>query len=449
MKAKSGAYAVSLSVAAAILLLSNHADAVPSFARQTGVSCAVCHVTAFGPALTAFGRDFKLKGYTASNGVQQKIPPVSGMVLGSFTHTKADQDGGAAPGFGDNDNVVMDEASVFYAGRITDKIGVFSQVTYDGAAHHGIAWDNMDIRFADSGKIGQTDIVYGLSLNNAPTVQDLWSSTPVWGFPYVGSPLAPTPAAAPILEGAFDTQVAGVSAYAMFNNLLYTEVGAYKMLSKKWQRNFGISSDDVDSESPINGLAPYGRVNLQHDFGPHYLAVGLVGMTAEVEPGGDSSAGTDRYTDIGADTSYQWNTGAHIVTANLSFIHEQQDLDASHTLGNASSTSNSLNTVRANAGWVYQQTYSLSGGPFFINGDSDNLVYADSRTGSPDSQGYILQAEYIPFGKGDPMNSWTNLRFGLQYTYYSKFDGSSDDYDGSGRSAQDNNTLYAFAWLSF
>jgi hypothetical protein len=456
MKTESGVVAASLSVAAAVLLLSSHAEAVPSFARQTGVACAVCHVTAFGPALTAFGRDFKLKGYTASSGVQQKLPPVSAMVLGSFTHTKADQDGGAAPGFGDNDNVVMDEASVFYAGRITDKVGVFSQVTYDGVAHHGIAWDNMDVRFADSGKLGQTDVTYGLSLNNAPTVQDLWSSTSVWGFPAVSSALSPTPAAAPILEGAFDTQVAGVSAYAMFNNLLYTEVGAYKMLSRKWQRNLGISSDDVDSESPINGMAPYGRVKIQHDFGPHYVSAGLIGMTAEVEPGGDSSAGTDRYTDYGVDGSYQCTKGANIFTADLSFIHEKQELDASYALNAASITSNHLNSFKANLGWVYQQTYALSTGAFIIDGDQDNfvpdatrVVYTDSIDDVPESTGYTLQVEYIPFGKGDPMTSLANLRLGLQYTYYTKFNGDADDYDGAGRSAQDNNALYAFAWLSF
>ncbi|MCF6173328.1 MAG: substrate-binding domain-containing protein, partial [Campylobacteraceae bacterium] len=38
------------------------AMAIPSFARQTGLSCAACH-TVF-PELTSFGRQFKLNGYT-------------------------------------------------------------------------------------------------------------------------------------------------------------------------------------------------------------------------------------------------------------------------------------------------------------------------------------------------------------------------------------------------
>lgn len=36
--------------------------AIPSFARQTGLACDVCH-TVF-PHLTPFGRNFKIHGYT-------------------------------------------------------------------------------------------------------------------------------------------------------------------------------------------------------------------------------------------------------------------------------------------------------------------------------------------------------------------------------------------------
>ena len=43
----------------AVLCL-EYAHAVPSFARQTGLSCNVCHSNA--PELTAFGRDFRLRG---------------------------------------------------------------------------------------------------------------------------------------------------------------------------------------------------------------------------------------------------------------------------------------------------------------------------------------------------------------------------------------------------
>jgi hypothetical protein len=40
------------------------------------------------------------------------------------------------------------------------------------------------------------------------------------------------------------------------------------------------------------------------------------------------------------------------------------------------------------------------------------------------------------------------VRVGLQYTGYSKFNGGGNDYDGSGRNASDNNTLFGFLWVA-
>ena len=42
--------------------LKPEASAVPSYSRQTGLPCAICHYAP--PELTPFGRKFKLEGYT-------------------------------------------------------------------------------------------------------------------------------------------------------------------------------------------------------------------------------------------------------------------------------------------------------------------------------------------------------------------------------------------------
>jgi hypothetical protein len=61
-----------------------------------------------------------------------------------------------------------------------------------------------------------------------------------------------------------------------------------------------------------------------------------------------------------------------------------------------------------------------------------------------------VQLEYVPFGK---MNSWgrpyLNVRLGLQYTGYLKFNGGTSNYDGVGRSASQNNSLFAYYWFLF
>ena len=56
---------VRLAAIAYLLLGLEQAYAVPSFARQTGLSCNVCHSNP--PELTAFGRNFKLKGYVLTD----------------------------------------------------------------------------------------------------------------------------------------------------------------------------------------------------------------------------------------------------------------------------------------------------------------------------------------------------------------------------------------------
>ena len=91
------------------------AFAVPSFAIQTGQPCAACHIGAFGPQLTPYGRDFKLHGYIANDGKDHGLP-LALTTQTSFTHTLQPQPGGAAPGFRDNDNFAVDQLSLYYAG---------------------------------------------------------------------------------------------------------------------------------------------------------------------------------------------------------------------------------------------------------------------------------------------------------------------------------------------
>jgi hypothetical protein len=141
--------------------LSAQSEAVPSFARQTGMACAACH-TVF-PELTPFGREFKLNGYVLDNIKQitgidtsnrqtlaiNSLPPVSMMLQVSYTHTAAALPDSALTGAlaKDGDVLFPDQLSLFYAGKIADELGAFVQLTYDGAADH-FAIDNTDIRYA-------------------------------------------------------------------------------------------------------------------------------------------------------------------------------------------------------------------------------------------------------------------------------------------------------------
>ena len=58
--------------------------------------------------------------------------------------------------------------------------------------------------------------------------------------------------------------------------------------------------------------------------------------------------------------------------------------------------------------------------------------------------------EFIPFGKiNSILRPYLNVRTGLQYTMYTRFNGGTSNYDGNGRSASQNDTLYGYVWLAF
>jgi hypothetical protein len=106
-------------------------------------------------------------------------------------------------------------------------------------------------------------------------------------------------------------------------------------------------------------------------------------------------------------------------------------------------------------GW-YDLTYALYGTYFATWGNKDPTLYAPaptsgSRTGRPNSNGWIVELDYLPFNKsgGPSFWPWFNPKFIVQYTLYTEFNGASRNYDGSGRRASDNNTLYVAAWFPF
>src|SRR6266566_9385429 len=133
-----------LLVLGVLFSLTSQANAVPSFAEQTGQRCSACHVGGLGPQLTPFGRQFKLGGYTMRAGPDFTIP-LAGMVVASIVQTQKDQPSPPAPHFATNDNVALDQASIFVAGGFGAHFGGFSQFTYNGV-DRSFAWDQLDLR---------------------------------------------------------------------------------------------------------------------------------------------------------------------------------------------------------------------------------------------------------------------------------------------------------------
>jgi hypothetical protein len=423
------------------------ARALPSYARQTGQTCAFCHTGL--PELTPQGREFKLNGYVQGGGDEKGLPRIAAMIQGGFTRTQADMPG-ANPHFGPNNNFELTQASLFYGGAIwaDQGLGAFIQGTYDGVARQ-FTWDNLDVRLAKQTELFGQDLTYGFTLNNNPSVQDVWNTTPAWRYPFFSSGLAATPGAAAIVDGGFGQQVLGLGGYLWWNHMVYAEISGYRTLSFSTERALGVPAAGTSS---FDGIAPYWRLAVEPSWGPHSLELGTFGMYAEVNPGRITSFGTDKFTDVGFDTQYQFNSNPHSVGVQLSYIHEYQDLHATFGMTGSSNAHNHLDTFQAKASYFYDHVYGVNVAYFNISGSKDLGLNGGlpSNNGSPNSDGWVFEANYIPFSNGGPSWwPWLNARIGLQYTLYNHFNGGTANFDGAGHSASGNNTLYLYGVLAF
>ena len=436
-----------------LILPATPAGAVPAFAAQTGQPCQACHVGGFGPQLTPVGRNFKLRGYTQRT--TSFSVPLSAMAVASYLRTDKAQDPPPAPGFHANDNSVVDQVSLFFAGGFGPHLGAFVQATYDGVGK-AYTWDNLDLRATTTAQIKGVEVVLGTSLNNSPGVQDAWNTLPAWGYPYTDSALAPSPTAAPLLSGALAQTTLGVTAYAWINSELFLEAGAYGSPQANTLARLGA---DPTSPGDIDGLAPYGRIALQRSLGGGTVEVGAFGLQADVHPGRDRSTGrTDRFTDLGVDASYQraLETG-DVVSLNARYLHERGSLDATCALAipsgggppPGSCSRSSLNDARIDASYYWRNKLGATVAAFDTWGSANPTLFPDARTFRPDSSGVIFQVDGTPFGDREQPARRVNLRVGVQYIAYARFNGARTNLDGAGANASDNNSLRIFAWFAY
>ena len=133
--------------------------------------------------------------------------------------------------------------------------------------------------------------------------------------------------------------------------------------------------------------------------------------------------------------------GQAIQIRRLHYRRQNYDMPDPMMMGATMPVSNSSKVFRINGSCVYQRKYGATLGYFSITGNADANQYMmgevmGSRTGTPDTKGYVAEIDYLPMEK---------IKLALQYTAYSKFNGASTDYDGFGRNAADNNTVYVLA----
>lgn len=435
-----------------VILPEPNAHAVPSYSRQTGLSCSTCHYAP--PELTPFGRKFKLEGYTFTTKSQVSDDkkdhnsglhllesfPLSVLFDTSYTATKSPQ-----PGTQNGNFEFPQDASLFLAGAWGSHVGSFLQVTYHSQGDH-FTWDNTDVRYADNSRhLFGKPLTYGVTFNNNPTVEDLWNSTPAWGYPFVSNDLAPTPSAAAVISGRLAQDVAGLGGYGMWNDHVYLAGTIYR------SEHIGGSQPNPGTGFAFNirGVAPYWRAAWQTSTENNNLEIGTYGIHMKSLPNAITGL-SDSYTDWAFDFQYDRTIPQFkndVLSFRGTYIRENSSLLATFNAvpTGASQPRHHLNTAQINAEYHFGTRFSGTGGFFNVTGTADQVLFAQapvagSRTGSPSTTGYILNLSWWPE---------QNISLGVQYTGYLRFNGAASNYDGAGRNAGANNSTYLLARFVF
>ena len=463
--------------------------AVPSFARQTGQNCVACHAGGQFPELTPYGRMFKLTGYT----IGERNIPISMMgILSSASVANLSKSDNPSADFQKDGKPIFATGSIFLAGKVAENVGAFMQITYDnyatqsadGKFHGHSKADNMDFRYADRWISGDRDVVLGISANNNPSISDPWNSAAAW-MQYVP---VPSPTSYQFIDGTapypgFGSggNIAGITAYTLWNKSVYAEVGLYRTANKVL--SFMSAGIDAADQTRLQGNNnPYWRLAWTHEWGPHNIMVGTSAMLAHVYDNGSDTSNPDnlsRFRNAGLDAQYQYILDPHAVTAQVAYMRQRQTYSANSIAGAASpffladgltpvnpvSLFDTTKVFRAKLSYVYQAKYGGGLGFFNRNGSSNTLNQTSgydssglisstdpnatgitsarvtgNLTGNPATRGFTYEAFWMPI---------QNVRVGAQYTAYTKFNGAAKNYDGFGRNAKDNNSIFFYLWAVY
>jgi len=405
--------------------------ALPAFARQTGQNCLACHAGGQYPELTPYGRIFKLTGYT----IGERATPVSAMAVIGASKVANSED--SALGLNTpvkNGGVRLETASLFLAGKVTDNIGAFTQVTYDrysasssgGYTGHAGA-DGMDIRYADQYVDQDSDVIYGVSLNNRPSIVDPWNTAWAW-MQYV--PSSPNIGANQYIDGGANgppypgsgtsgNNFAGINGYLFVNRTLYAELGLYRTANGGLRF---LNANNPVNDSILRGTNPYWRLAYNKEWGANSWMIGLSGMTSHQYDTSNNGIGVGdpTYYQIakvrGIDSQYQYLLDPHTFTAQFTYQHQSYDNGV-----NYSTPSTNMNVLRAKASYVYQAKYGGSYSFFNVPGG------VDTATSGNTSEVFYMPIQYV--------------RLGLQYTTFSKL----PNVDTPSHA----NTLRFYVWTAF
>jgi hypothetical protein len=243
-------------------------------------------------------------------------------------------------------------------------------------------------------------------------------------------------------------QVGNIGLYGFWDNQLYTEIG---FLRNGRNGAFKALNLGTTLAIAIDGNAPHLRLAWEKNWDSNNFMIGANAVRANIFPDATVQSGpTDRYTDVMVDGQYQYDGGDHQFSVAGSYDREKRSWDASFPAMAASNALDNLYTFKLAGHYWYQRKIGGGIGFFDYRGDADAMKYGmgmgpatNNASGSPDTRGWIAEANWLP------LENRQNIKLGLRYTAYTKFNGGSTNYNGGGRNASDNNSLFAYIWMLY
>jgi hypothetical protein len=268
----------------------------------------------------------------------------------------------------------------------------------------------------------------------APAISTVWLAMPASGT----APTYHFTAGTDEFNGDPNSPSFDIGGYnAMWDDMKFSEMSAYGGLARDTLRVAGMRA--IDGSDGVSGAIPYGRLTLARDFldAHQQLALGAYGAQVSVRQTAISGFGNDSYTDVALDGS--WRFVAHpersisdTITAHVMFLHEDESLLASNAIFGTRKSDN-LSVFRGDLSWSGGGNFVPAVQYFHITGSSDPIRLG-TLDGSPNSNGFITEIDYVPSDNARSPLNWFNVKLSLQFVSYSEFEGTAHD-------AAHNNTV--------
>ena len=395
-------------LAALLLFASTAAQAVPSYARQTGAACADCHAGAYGPALTPYGMRFKLNGYTDTDGNGGKIPLAAQLIA-----TRS------MPARGES-TTRLTEADLYLAGRLTDQIGGYVKVENSNTGNNTFRTrlNNIDLRFvARDLKLGDREATLGVSVNNNPGFQD-----PIGALPGAAGIGPPSVSGTLLNLSALAHRVIGASIYGLYDSAWYGEVGSYTSLPTSQQDHLGYAVSGDPGKLSDTG---YVRFAYMKDLKRQFFSTGVVALSTRRQL--PRSGPRDDLTDLGYDLSYQFlGNREHIVQLSYTNILERRRYGSTPAAARARGIVRDQTTSLT---YTFRQSWGITLAHLVNSGSRDAVRY--TPYGVPDTTSNLVGVSWAPFGKDDSYTSLANLKIAATWFRFARFNGSRTNVFGT------------------